>query len=125
MATKPLESLPLFPTRQAGPRLSKPIPKNLTRRKRRTAKASQAIDLGKHPAIGLPLHEWAPKRNAAPNDRTPTDWTCGTCQHLQVEVAPMSEARRLYCELSLHQTEVRRWWPACVQTKPIEEAGND
>jgi hypothetical protein len=119
--TKPEpETLPLFPTRQAGPRLAPPIPKNLSKRKRRTARKSQLIDMGKHPAIGLPLHPWAPKLNAAPADRTPRDWTCGTCVHLKADVSAGGN-RRLYCELSISQTEVRRWWPACVQTKPIED----
>lgn len=119
----PVRTLPLFPTRDAGPLLSPPIPKSLTRRKRRTARASQAIDLGKHPAIGLPLHPWAPKRNRAPADRTPTDWTCGTCAHLQVDVSAGGN-RHLYCDLSLHSTETRRWWPACTMCKPIEEEGD-
>lgn len=119
MAEKELKTLPLFPTRDAGPLLSPKIPKTLSRRKQRTAKAAQKIDLGKHPAIGLPLHPWAPRLNRAPADRTPRDHTCGTCAHLQVEVAA-SGTRTLYCELSATNTEVRRWWPSCVQEKPIE-----
>lgn len=121
-AVAEVESVPMFGLTDAGPRIADPIPLGLPRRRKRTAEALQAIDLGKHPVTGLPLHPEAPE-DSSRKDRYPRAFTCGTCLHLGRHVYYGTSV--VFCEIATHDRPTRRWYPSCVQYRPIPEVSDE
>lgn len=117
-AAAEIESLPLFPTAAAGPRIADPIPLGLPSRRKRTAEALQAIDLGKHPVTGLPLDPLAPV-DASRKDRYPREHTCGTCVHLGRHIYHGTST--VFCGIATYDRLTRRWYPGCRLWKPIPD----
>lgn len=109
-----VETIPLFDN--PGIRISPWVPTGLSRSKRRTALAKQAIDLNKHPMTGLPLHPDAPW-DASNKDRKPREFTCGTCIHL-LHLKTAAGYPYLDCNLSTRESGARAWYPGCRQYKP-------
>lgn len=109
-----IESLPLFPERDAGVRRAQPMPEGLSRSKHRTAEKIQQIQLGKHPGLGLPLHVLAPRIVSATDRKYPGEVRCGNCAHLQLTVGAYTGNRLHWCELATTQRPMRCWWPGCT-----------
>lgn len=115
-----VDSLALFD--EVGPILSPPIPKGLSRRKRRTALALRKLELGRHPLTGLPLHEQAPLfviRQVHHKRAKPLAFTCGSCAHLHRVIFAASSA--LDCDLAVADNSAKAWYPGCAQWKPIPQ----
>lgn len=126
MSKAAVKSLELFPLSQSGPRLAQPIPDGLSRSKHRTAEKRQAIALGKHPGLGLPLHVLAPRFVASTDRKYPGEVRCGNCEHLQLTIGAYTGNRLHWCELATTQRPMRKWWPGCTQwTAAIDPPDRD
>lgn len=87
-----------------GPAVEKP---KLSADQRRTLRAQQMLDRGRHPRTNLPLR--------------PGDETCGTCSHFRRQ----GHNLRTYFKCDLLAitagpgTDIRKSWPACTAWEPI------
>lgn len=120
MSKGAVQTLPLFEEKAAGVRLAQPIPDGLSRSKHRTAEKTQAIALGRHPGLGLPLHVLAPRFVNAKDRKYPGEVRCGNCEHLNLTVEANTGNRNHWCELATTQRPFRCWWPGCGHFKMVE-----
>lgn len=116
---------PLFP--EDGLRVELPVPPDLSPDRRRTLRQAEQIKAGVHPllaAVGAPDTRLHPRASpaASRSDRRGLPFTCGSCLHLVHQGGgPGSSGRYLKCDFGEGErvthgagTDVRAWWPACL-----------
>jgi hypothetical protein len=124
--TEPLFNLP------APPRMSVPAPPADSPDTRRTRRQAEAIKHGQHPLaatlqIPLRLHTAAP---ANPFMRDTPGARCGSCQHRAARGGTQKTYQKCWLrgtDSDMYPrvtggpgTDVRAWWPACLDYQPKE-----
>ena len=120
MLPDPSEDLALFP--EPPGRIIPPEPEQLTAGEKMRRRQAARIVNGYHP-LGEPLR-LHPDASRDPEDRTGPGPRCGGCRWRELVYGGIPKC--LWGEQQVRDTrsetsDVRAWWPACVDFEPREE----